>query len=79
MMLMCQNGPIDGVVRQTAGGMVIQCTNAQRCFLENGGAPKGTDRKCLLSVNHGDRCQAWESDGYKWIIDVDQSKIKQLP
>jgi hypothetical protein len=77
--MMCQNVPIDGVVRQTSGGMVMQCTNAQRCFLENGGTPKGKDRTCLLSVNHGDRCQAWESDGFKYLIDTDVSKIKQLP
>jgi hypothetical protein len=77
--MMCENGPIDGVVRQTSEGMVMNCTNAQKCFLENGAVSKGADRKCLLSVNHGDRCQAWESDGYKWLIDIDQSKIKQLP
>jgi hypothetical protein len=70
---------IDGVVRQTSSGMVMNCTNAQKCFLENGGIPKGKERTCLLSVNHGDRCQAWDTDGYKWLIDKDTSKIKQLP
>jgi hypothetical protein len=70
---------LDGVVRQTSSGMVMECTNAQKCFFENGGSPKGKERNCLLSVNHGDRCQAWESDGFKYLIDVDQSKIKQLP
>jgi hypothetical protein len=70
---------IDGVVRQTNGGMVMNCSNAQKCFFENGGIPKGKERVCLLSVNHGDRCQAWESDGLKWLIDTDTTKIKQLP
>jgi hypothetical protein len=71
--------PIDGVVRQTSEGNVMQCSCSQRCFIENGSVPKGSDRKCLLSVNHGDRCRAWETDGYKWLIDSDPTKIKQLP
>jgi hypothetical protein len=69
---------IDGVVRQTAEGLVMQCSCAQRCFIENGGVAKGKERTCLLSVNHGDRCRAWDSDGYKWLIDSDASRIKQL-
>jgi hypothetical protein len=71
--------PIDGVVRQTSEGMVMQCSCSQRCFIENGSVQVGSQRICLLSVNHGDRCRAWETDGYKWLIDSEPSKIKQLP
>lgn len=40
----------------------MQCTNSQRCFIENGNVPKGKEQTCLLSVNHGNRCKVWESD-----------------
>jgi hypothetical protein len=70
---------IDGIVTQTHSGQVQHCTLASRCFKENGSVPKGKERTCLLSVNHGDRCTAWETDLTKWLIDADPSKIKQLP
>lgn len=74
-----RNLAIDGVVRQTSEGTVMQCSCSQKCFLDNGGMSKGSERICLLSVNHGDRCHAWDSDGFKWLIDSDPTKIKQLP
>jgi hypothetical protein len=70
---------LDGVVKQTRDGLVVYCTLANKCFKENGCVAKGKDRTCLLSVNHGDRCVAWETDTTKWMIDVDPNKIKQLP
>jgi hypothetical protein len=70
---------LDGVVRQTHSGLVLHCTLADKCFKENGSIAKGQERTCLLSVNHGDRCVAWETDGTKWLIDSDVNKIKQLP
>lgn len=70
---------LDGVVRQTHSGQVLHCTLADKCFKENGCINKGNQKTCLLSVNHGDRCVAWEVDVTKWLIDTDVSKIKQLP
>lgn len=70
---------LDGVVRQNANGLVFTCTLSGKCFKENGSICKGSERTCLLSINHGDRCNAWETDVYKWLIDSDPNKIKQLP
>jgi hypothetical protein len=69
---------ITGVVEQTAGGQVLSCTLAQKCYEANG--QKLQQKKfCLLSVDHGDRCTAWAAEKFRYLIDEDPSKIKSLP
>lgn len=64
---------IDGCVSQlNSNGIVVSCTANTMC------QKQGT-KKCLLSVDHASRCQAWDIDKAHWLIDTDQTKIKQLP
>jgi hypothetical protein len=77
---------VDGIVRQTMGGIVVDCTCVAQCMKANPEArpascvPGGSGKKdCQLSVDHGDRCLAYPNDTTTWLIDTDTSKIKQIP
>jgi hypothetical protein len=77
--------PLDGVVRQTISGIVVDCTCASQCMKINPDVrpgscvPGGSAKKnCQLSVDHGGRCIAYPDDTTSWLIDTDTSKIKQI-
>lgn len=75
-----------GVVRQTIGGIVVECSLATECLAQNPGIVGGScvpggsgKKKCLLSVeDHGGRCLAYPQDTYIWMIHEDPSKITQI-
>lgn len=69
--------PVEGIVEQTAVGLVYRCSVMRRCMASAGGTDKA--KVCLLSVNHTDRCCAWVRDRSKWLITTDTNNIKQLP
>lgn len=68
-----------GIVTQLNNGQVIFCTKKDECIKQNGGAGCINSRKsCLLSVDHGDRCQSWENQQSTWLIHENISLIEQL-
>ncbi|QHW35641.1 hypothetical protein GZH47_32605 (plasmid) [Paenibacillus rhizovicinus] len=67
-----------GVVTQTGGGMVYQCSLAEKCKTEHGLETIPGKKQCLLSVDHGDRCQAWDNQKFTWLIHTDPNRIQQL-
>jgi hypothetical protein len=67
-----------GVVTQTGGGMVFECSLAAKCKEQNGPNTDTAKKACLLSVYHGDRCQAWDSQKWTWLIHTDVNQIQQL-
>lgn len=73
---------VDAVVEQLdgAGSIVIRCSACTQCKTNNPDYKPWSTKKCLLSVqDHGTRCHAYPEDQHVFLIDSDQSKIKQLP
>jgi hypothetical protein len=73
---------MDAIVTQldSIGSKVIKCTAVQECMRQNLDVPPCSEtKKCLLSVNHGDRCLAYPQDSNVFLIDTDINKIKQIP
>ena len=79
----------DGIVKQLdqIGSVVIECSLVHKCIANNPDYANATligngcrKKNCLLSVqNHGERCLAYPQDSNMFLIDTDQSRIKQLP
>lgn len=68
-----------GVVTQLIDGQVISCTKSCECIRQNNGHDSIPSRKaCLLSVDHGDRCQAWDNQQSTWLIHDNTNLIEQL-
>jgi hypothetical protein len=68
-----------GVVTQLSSGQVIVCTKKDECMIQNNGACSIPGRKaCLLSVDHGDRCSAWDNQQTTWLIHENTTLIEQL-
>ncbi|OXB94731.1 hypothetical protein [Parageobacillus galactosidasius] len=66
-----------GVVKQLQEGLVFECSLAEQCkALHNGQLP--AKKNCLLSVDHGDRCRAWDNQHFTWLIHKDPNLIEQL-
>jgi hypothetical protein len=70
-----------GIVKQLndAYGTVVECTASERCKTQNGGDQSiPCPKKCLLAVDHGSRCKAWDNEQSTWLIDPDFTRIQQL-
>jgi hypothetical protein len=70
-----------GFVKQLndAYGTVIECSAAKKCKVENGGDQAiPCPKKCVLAVDHGARCKAWDNEQSTWLIDPDPNRIQQL-
>lgn len=68
-----------GVVTQLGNGQVISCTKVEECIKQNNGQESIPSRKaCLLSVDHGDRCSAWDNQQSTWLIHENTNLIEQL-
>lgn len=68
-----------GVVTQLENGQVINCTKVDECIKQNNGECSIPVRKaCLLSVDHGDRCSAWNNQQSTWLIHEDANLIEQI-
>lgn len=70
-----------GVVKQLndVNGTVVSCTAADRCKKENCGDKSiPSPKKCLLPVDHGQRCKAWDNESTTWLIHEDPKQISQL-
>jgi hypothetical protein len=77
---------VDGIVKQLRSGVVIECSAVEECMKANTGVQNVLNsngcikRNCVLSVSeHGDRCSAYPCDTTTWLIDIDTSRIKQIP
>jgi hypothetical protein len=67
-----------GIVTQLSSGQVIACSKKEECLKQNGGDSIPARKACLLSVDHGDRCQAWDNQQSTWLIHEQTDLIEQL-
>lgn len=70
-----------GIVKQLndANGTVIECSAANKCKEANAGDQAiQCPKKCLLAVDHGARCKAWNNEQSTWLIDPEITRIQQL-
>lgn len=77
---MCDT-PKTGVVSQLSDGTVFKCTMAEECMKlkANGeGNMIPPKKQCMLSVDHGDRCQAWDIEQSEWLIHKDTDLVEEL-